>query len=98
MNGFIYVWENRVNGMKYIGKRWGDPSGNYIGSGKYFKRAVEKYGLDQFERTILEFCSSKEELKTREKYWLDFYNVASNPLFYNIIILIFYFALKVCDV
>lgn len=82
--GFIYMWENKLNGKKYIGKCQGSPESSYIGSGKYFKRAVNKHGLHNFKRTILEHCECPMELVQREKYWLDTYQAATNPMFYNV--------------
>jgi hypothetical protein len=32
--------------------------------------AIKKYGIDNFERIILEKCFSKHELNEREKYWI----------------------------
>jgi group I intron endonuclease len=82
--GFIYIWTNNINGMKYIGKCWGDPNSSYIGSGKYFRHAVKKFGIKNFEREILEYCYTKSHLKEREQYWLDYYNAALDKNFYNI--------------
>jgi hypothetical protein len=83
-SGFIYLWNNKINNMKYIGKCWGDPSSSYIGSGKYFRRAVKKFGIENFERSILEYCLTKEELKNREQHWINHFNAAHNDQFYNI--------------
>jgi len=83
-SGFIYIWTNKINGMKYLGKCWGSPESSYIGSGKYFKRAVVKFGIENFEREIIEYCYSKKELKEREQYWLDKYNAALDENFYNL--------------
>lgn len=82
--GFIYLWENKLDGMKYIGKCQGSPDSSYLGSGKHFKRAIRKYGVENFERVILEYCSTPAELIAREQYWLDYYQAATNPMFYNI--------------
>ncbi len=82
--GFIYLWENRVNGKKYLGKCQGSPNSSYLGSGKYFKKAVKRYGIENFKRTMLEYCDDPKDLISREQYWLDFYQVATNPSFYNI--------------
>jgi group I intron endonuclease len=51
------------------------------------QRAVQKYGKDSFEETILEYCN-KELLIEREQYWLDTllpfgkngYNIAKNAI------------------
>jgi hypothetical protein len=82
--GFIYMWENKLDGKKYLGKCQGKPSSSYIGSGKHFKRAIKKYGIENFERIIIEHCDDPKKLIEREKHWLDFYNAAENPMFYNI--------------
>lgn len=82
--GFIYIWENKINGKKYLGKSQGKPDSSYKGSGKYFNRALKKFGIENFERTIVEYCDDPKELIKREKYWLDYYQAATNPMFYNI--------------
>ena len=82
--GFIYIWTNQINGMKYLGKRWGNINDKYVGSGKYFRNALKKYGQESFVREIIEYVETKEHLKEREQYWLDHYNVAQNQMFYNI--------------
>ena len=78
----IYLTTNLINNNKYIGK---DTNNNpkYLGSGSILKKAIEKYGKENFKKEILEHCSSKEELWKREEHWLNFFNAESNPLFYN---------------
>jgi group I intron endonuclease len=79
----IYKTTNLVNGKQYIGKD-GHNNPNYIGSGSILKKAIKKYGRDNFKKEIIEVCDSKEHLLIREKYWLDYYDVANNPMFYNL--------------
>ena len=81
---FVYIWENKLNGKRYIGKCQNSPKSSYIGSGKYFKRAVKKYGIENFERTILEFCDSPAHLVEREQYYLNKFDAANSKEFYNI--------------
>jgi group I intron endonuclease len=66
----IYEIKNRINGKVYIGQHGSEDLGNYWGSGKLIKRAIEKYGIENFERSIIEKCSNKDELNEREKYWI----------------------------
>jgi group I intron endonuclease len=66
----IYEIKNKVNGKIYIGQHSSDELGSYWGSGKLIKRAIKKYGIENFERTILEKCSNKNELNERERYWI----------------------------
>lgn len=88
MKGFIYLWINRVNGKKYIGRHKGDENDPYVGSGKYFRRAYKKYGRENFERIILEHIDDCGEddllIKDREQYFLDLFDASKNPEYYNI--------------
>lgn len=53
--------------MIYIGKHKTDNiNDSYMGSGLRIKRAIEKYGIDNFEKTILFECSSEEEMNQKE--------------------------------
>lgn len=82
MQGFIYLWENKYNGKKYIGSHTGTPDDGYVGSGVVFSKAVEKYGLNGFKRTILEFV--EKNILEREQYYLDKHNAAEDPMYYNV--------------
>lgn len=87
MYGFIYETTNNVNGMKYIGQKIYDDNGlwkNYLGSGIYLKRAINKYGRDNFSKKIIEECDSKDELDSREIYWINYFDAVSSPDYYNI--------------
>lgn len=65
----IYKTVNAINGKFYIGQ---DSKNNpeYLGSGTLLKRAIEKYGKENFIKEIVEVCSTKTELNEREKYWI----------------------------
>lgn len=78
----IYITTNIKNGKKYLGKDTkNDP--NYLGSGVILKLAIKKYGKENFKKEIVEVCQDQNELKLREKYWLDFYDAGNNKMFYN---------------
>jgi hypothetical protein len=80
----IYMTKNLINGKCYIGRdMYNNP--NYLGSGKLLNKAIKKYGREYFKKTILQECTSIEELKTAEEYWLQKYNAANNSNFYNIL-------------
>lgn len=83
-SGFIYEWTNKINNMKYLGSHKGTIDDGYLGSGKVFLRAIKKYGLDNFTRKIIEYVEKEENIFKRENYYLQFYNCASDPLYYNI--------------
>ena len=61
----IYEIKNKINGKSYIGQHFKNEMGSYWGSDKLIKMAIEKYGIENFERTILEKCSDKNELNER---------------------------------
>ena len=82
--GFIYEWTNITNGKKYIGSHKGKIEDTYIGSGKGFKSAIKKYGINNFERKILEYVKDDFTLKIREQHYLDLYKCASSKEYYNI--------------
>lgn len=61
--GFVYMTTNLINGKRYIGQRkYYGKHQDYLGSGHLLRRAVEKYGKENFSRVILEECSSREQL------------------------------------
>ena len=71
--GFIYFIFDKINNMKYIGKRnfrvksrakhsWK----SYTGSQKHLTAAISALGKDKFDFVIVELCTSKDELNNRE--------------------------------
>lgn len=83
--GFIYITTNNINGKHYIGQRkYYRDYEKYLGSGVILKKAIEKYGAENFSREIIEECKTPEELSEREKYWIDYYDAVNSDDFYNI--------------
>lgn len=83
--GFIYITLDNINGKYYIGQRaFARGWKQYLGSGIYLKRAIKKYGKENFNKIIIDVCSTKEELDKREIYWISHYDAVNNSLFYNI--------------
>lgn len=83
---FIYKTTNIINGKIYIGQRSTNiiPKNDlYLGSGVVLKKAIKKYGRENFKREILEFCDTLEDLDKREIYLIDKYN-SHIPIGYNI--------------
>lgn len=81
----VYETTNLVNGKKYRGahKQGGDEFDGYLGSGKALKRAIAKYGPENFERrTMFSFddeaaCLLKESEVVDEEWCKrkDTYNI-----------------------
>lgn len=85
--GFVYITTNHINGKKYIGQKRYDNDNRwktYLGSGIYLKRAIDKYGAENFSKEIIEDCKTKEHLDQQEKYWIQYYNAVESDDFYNI--------------
>lgn len=79
----IYKITNILNGKIYIGKDTSNNE-NYYGSGLLIKRAINKYGKENFKKEVLEILENYDELSKREIYWIEKYNSANIEIGYNI--------------
>jgi hypothetical protein len=80
----VYEVKNKVNGKKYIGKhKTDDIYDDYLGSGKYLKRAINKYGKDCFEKVILYVFDNKKEMDDKEAELVTDKEV-KDEMFYNL--------------
>lgn len=79
----IYKIINTVNGKIYIGKNsTSDPE--YMGSGVVLFKAKAKYGIEAFEKVIVEDnIKSEELLNEREIYWIAKYDATNPEIGYN---------------
>lgn len=74
---FVYIIVNLINGKLYVGTHHGDPEKiDYIGNGircagdaergnEVFKKAVKKYGIMNFRRTVIETFPYTDEGKKK---------------------------------
>ena len=70
---YIYLILNKVNGKTYVGKHESPKewyNDGYMGSGKLLKPAKKKYGIENFEKFLIQYCSSEEETNKAEKFWI----------------------------
>jgi len=68
MHYIIYKTTNNLNKKFYIGcHQTSDINDSYLGSGKHLKRAIKKYGIDNFTKEILFIFDNKEEMFLKEK-------------------------------
>lgn len=81
---YIYLTTNLINGKKYIGQHYGEIDDSYIGSGNILKKAIKKFGKENFKKEILEICDNYESMNIAEKEWIKKYNAVKNNNFYNI--------------
>jgi group I intron endonuclease len=80
----IYKTVNLITGKIYVGKHTKDNNKYYLGSGKWLKRALKKYGRHNFKRETLEICTSLEELDVREIYWIAQLDARNPKIGYNL--------------
>ena len=63
----IYKITNKTNGKFYIGAhKTKNIDDGYMGSGKYLKSAIKKYGIENFEKIILCYCNTQKEMYEKE--------------------------------
>lgn len=73
----IYKVTNKVNGKVYIGqsvdigRRWRQHM--TAEDDIYFHKAIQKYGVENFEWEVIEKCK-KKDLDEREIYWIEYYD------------------------
>lgn len=68
MHFYVYKITNKINNKVYIGAhKTSNLNDNYMGSGKIIKRAIQKHGLENFDKQILKFFESQKEMFDYEK-------------------------------
>jgi group I intron endonuclease len=64
----VYRTTNLIDGKFYIGvHQTSNQDDHYLGSGKWIRRAIKKYGAENFVKEVLYSFDSKEEAYTKEK-------------------------------
>lgn len=91
-NYYVYMHTNKINNKKYIGitktslsKRWGNDGSGYRNNKQpLFNRAINKYGWDNFDHTILFKNLSREEACDKEVELIAKYHTQDPKYGYNI--------------
>lgn len=74
----IYLWTNLINDKKYVGQaqNFYNRMQDYLhgkDKDRVIGKAILKYGIENFEITILEQQFALDKLNEREQYWMDYY-------------------------
>ena len=84
MIGYIYKTTNLINGKIYIGQHMGRKFDKYYyGSGIVIKRAIKKYGRENFKVKILYRAKIYKRLSEAEIIFIDIYNSTNPKIGYN---------------
>lgn len=83
MHFILYKITNLINGKYYIGRHATDNiDDDYMGSGIAIKKAIEKYGLENFVKEVIAEVDSREKLWDLEKEIVN-ETVVNDPMSYN---------------
>jgi group I intron endonuclease len=84
MNYIIYKTTNIISNKYYIGcHQTVNLADGYLGSGKHLKRAIKKYGIENFTFEILHILPTKEEMFQLERELVN-EDLVKDPLSYNL--------------
>lgn len=71
MYGYIYKTTNLLNSKKYIGQKKSNIFvKSYYGSGTLIKKAIAKYGEENFSVELIDFAMSADELDEKEIWYI----------------------------
>lgn len=71
----IYLTTNKINGKIYVGQhKYKKLYDGYIGSGSYLKKAIKKYGKENFEIEYLETDLAEDEVDWYEQWYINVLN------------------------
>lgn len=79
--GLIYKYTNKITGLSYIGQTrltFKERLQYHLSGTQYIDNIIRKYGLENFELSILEDNLSEEELDDRECYYIKKYDTYNN--------------------
>lgn len=83
--GYIYITTNLVTGKLYLGQHSSKTLDNsYLGSGVVLKKAIQKYGANNFKCESIDWAKTKEELNQKEIWWIDVLGCVKSSQWYNV--------------
>ena len=83
---YVYITTNLINNKKYIGVCVRKTnSENYLGSGVLLKRAIKKYGVENFKKEIIMHFKTEKDARDFERKLIFEYDAINNDNFYNLV-------------
>lgn len=83
--GYIYLTTNLINNKIYVGQRKSDKFIKaYYGSGVYFKKALKKYGKENFKVELITWSNNKEQSNMFEIFWIKTFDATNPEIGYNL--------------
>ena len=80
----IYKTMSLLDRKIYVGKACGrNVVRNYLGSGVHLRRAIKKYGENNFNRITIDVAENRNDQNLKEKFWIAFYSMQGYDM-YNI--------------
>lgn len=84
---YVYIITNLINNKKYIGLSTNKKKSlrkTYYGSGKLIKKAIEKYGKENFTKEIVKEFENEKDCREYERYLIQENNAVQSELYYNL--------------
>jgi len=81
----IFATKNKKNNKVFVGYSLNDNAETF-GTGKYISKAIKTYGINSFEKTVLEHIEQNtdlEKLFERVEYWIAQYKADDPDYGYN---------------
>ena len=79
----VYKITNLITNKFYVGKDEGNSS-DYMGSGKWIKNSINKHGIENFSKEILEVCNDSDHLIIQERFWIKELDANNPDVGYNL--------------
>lgn len=80
---YLYLKTHTKTGLKYLGKTTNKDPHKYYGSGKYWRRHLEKHGYN-YTTEILHKSTNHEEIKEKGLYFSKLWNIVESIEFANL--------------
>lgn len=80
---YIYITFNLINDRFYVGQRscycLPEEDVRYLGSGTIFRRALKKYGRNNFQKEIIEIVN-KDNIDEKEKFYIQYFDARNQEI------------------